>query len=82
MSTADTVNEWFRERLCGGELARHTPAYNQVAEALQDLIARLDPPAPAVPEPPPAPAPALAPAKASKAAAAVAAVDPPSPTDA
>jgi hypothetical protein len=41
MSRADTVNTWFRERLATGALARDTPAYNQVAAALPDLIGRL-----------------------------------------
>ena len=41
MSVADTVNEWFRQRLAGGPLAQHTPAYNQVAAALPALIAEL-----------------------------------------
>ena len=47
MSTADLINDWFRERCAGGALGRDTEAYNQVVAALPDLIARLDPPAPA-----------------------------------
>jgi len=42
MSHADTVNNWFRERLSGGPIAQHTPAYNQLVEALPDLITRLE----------------------------------------
>ena len=41
MLVADTVNEWFRQRLAGGALAQHTPAYNQVVEALPALISAL-----------------------------------------
>lgn len=41
MSTADAVNEWFRERLACGPIARDTDAYNQAFAALPDLIARL-----------------------------------------
>ena len=68
MSTADTVNDWFRERCANGALGRDTEAYNQVVTALPDLIARLDPPAPAADPPPAKPA-----AKASKPDAAPAA---------
>jgi hypothetical protein len=48
----DIVDAWFRERLGGGPVARDTPAYNQVRDALPDLIARLDAaqPAPAPPK--------------------------------
>jgi len=48
MSKADLVNEWFRQSLSGGPLARDTEAYNQVVGALPGLIAKLDasPPAP------------------------------------
>ncbi|MGC1300929.1 MAG: hypothetical protein WA840_01020 [Caulobacteraceae bacterium] len=42
MSTADVVNEWFRQRLANGPLARDTPAYNQVAQALPALISSLE----------------------------------------
>ena len=54
MTTAEIVRAWFAERLASGPLARDTDAYNQVFNALPDLIAALDPPAPAVdpaPEP-------------------------------
>lgn len=47
MPVAEIVNTWFHERLGVWPLAGHTEAYNQVAEALPDLIARLDPTAPA-----------------------------------
>ncbi|MDE1914741.1 MAG: hypothetical protein KGJ57_17420 [Sphingomonadales bacterium] len=49
ITTADTVNSWFRERLATGAIARSTEAYNQAVAALPDLIARLTPadPAPA-----------------------------------
>ena len=46
MTPSDIVNDWFRERLACGALARDTEAYNQVAAALPDLIGRLAPPAP------------------------------------
>lgn len=64
MSSRSIVDTWFRERLAGGPVARDTPAYNQVRDALPDLIARLDAASPA---PSPAPSPAKA-AKAAKAA--------------
>jgi hypothetical protein len=47
MSTADIINSWFRDRCAGGPLGRDTEAYNQVAEALPDLIARVEAAAPA-----------------------------------
>jgi hypothetical protein len=43
MSVRDTVNNWFGQRLACGALARDTEAYNQVAAALPELIAQLDP---------------------------------------
>jgi len=46
MSTTDTINDWFRERIACGAVARDTEAYAQVLGALPDLVARLDPPAP------------------------------------
>lgn len=39
--TSDIVNGWFTDRLAGGPLARDTLAYNQVVNALPDLIERL-----------------------------------------
>ena len=45
MNTADTVNEWFREHLQCGALARDTEAYNQVVAVLPVLIAQIGPPA-------------------------------------
>lgn len=42
MSTADIVNQWFRERLACAPLSRDTPAYNQAFAALPELIARLE----------------------------------------
>jgi len=42
MSTADIVNEWFRERLSSGPLGRSTDAHNQVVGVLPALIAALD----------------------------------------
>lgn len=51
MATADIVNTWFRERLANGPIARDTPAYNQLFEALPDLVSRLD--AAAAPAPAP-----------------------------
>lgn len=38
---ADTVSEWFREKCARGPLGRDTDAYNQVAESIPDLTARL-----------------------------------------
>lgn len=49
MSVADIVNTWFAEKCACGALARDTEAYNQVAAALPDLIARLSPAAPEAP---------------------------------
>lgn len=43
MQTADTVNSWFRDRLSSGPIARDTEAYNQLVEALPDLVTRLTP---------------------------------------
>lgn len=45
-SNADIVNAWGAERLAGGEIGRHTPAYNQAMAALPDLIRRLEANAP------------------------------------
>ena len=42
ITNADLVNDWFRERLASGALARNTEAYNQVSGALPGLIALLD----------------------------------------
>ena len=47
MSLADTINTWFAERIACGAIARDTDAYNQARVAKNDLIALLDPPAPA-----------------------------------
>ncbi|HEY2178100.1 MAG TPA: hypothetical protein VGH15_05910 [Caulobacteraceae bacterium] len=52
-SAADTVTAWFQERIATGEIARNTPAYNQVFEALPDLIDRLSPTAKIVAKSPP-----------------------------
>ena len=53
MSIKDTVFAWFNDRLANGAIARDTEAYNQAFTALNDLVARLDPPAPEpTPEPP------------------------------
>lgn len=41
-SNADVVNTWAAERLAGGDIGRHTPAYNQAMAAVPDLIARLE----------------------------------------
>lgn len=43
MDTTTIVNEWFREKLACGPLARDTEALNQVHSALPALIARLAP---------------------------------------
>lgn len=74
MSKADIVNGWYRERLSSGPIAQHTPAYNQLVDALSDLIARLD-----AAEDPAASEPAPAAAKAAKASKAAAAADAPPP---
>lgn len=43
MSKADIVHSWFAQRLgSSGPLSRDTDAYNQVVDALPDLIAQLD----------------------------------------
>jgi hypothetical protein len=42
MSNADIVNSWFAARISSGAVGRNTEAYNQVVEALPDLIASLD----------------------------------------
>ena len=42
ISCADIVNEWFRERIAAGAIARNTEAYNQASQALPVLIKRLD----------------------------------------
>ena len=65
MSHADIVNAWFRERLVGGELGRYTPGFNQVQEALGDLVERLDAAFPSGAAAAPSPPDVKAPAKAS-----------------
>ena len=55
-SNADIVNEWFRERLSSGPLARSTEGHNQLVAALPALIATLD----AAAKPPKAPKPSAA----------------------
>lgn len=37
----EAVEHWFAERIACGEIARHTPAYNQALAAKDDLKARL-----------------------------------------
>lgn len=44
MPVTDIVNTWFRDTCAGGPLARNTEAYNQVIQALPELIARLSSP--------------------------------------
>ena len=63
MSIAEIVNTWSRERLGCWPLAGHTEAYNQVAEALPELISRLEAAA-APPSAPPKSAKAAQPAPA------------------
>jgi len=47
MPIADLINTWFAERIACGAIGRDTDAYNQALAAKNDLIALLDPPAPA-----------------------------------
>lgn len=56
MAISVIVNNWFRDRIANGAVARDTEAYNQVAEALPDLIERLAPAVPASTDPLPDPA--------------------------
>lgn len=73
MSTADTINTWFQERLACGPIARDTEAYNQASAALPDLISRLEPAQQAERLDPPAPD--AAPRKGAK----ITPADPPAP---
>lgn len=35
------IGQWFEEKIRCGEIAHHTPAYNQAAAAVNDLKSRL-----------------------------------------
>lgn len=35
------VEDWFREHICKGPIAQHTPAYNQAFAAKQKLLQQL-----------------------------------------